>query len=305
MDPPPSLAVASGTIPAATAAAEPPLEPPGVRQRSHGLRAGGPNLGLRVRRDAELRRGGVTEQHQPGPSESPHDSRRRARGGGRQKIDCRRPAERRQWPRPNPSPRTERLRNGRRAAPPDVSALVSSAGRFAPSIVVARADDGAQARVQACRARQRQLEQLARPSPRAGGPAPPTRPRRAPRTRRPSAANGGHPFTHRICLSSATTSTRSLSAAQSRRRCPCRRRASSSSTPASLRHSTPAVWAAQIGDGEPLARLGPAHAPAGPVRGRAERRFVALPAHDVRPRPHRPRDDAQVARAGPDGSLCA
>ena len=38
VDPPPSLAVQNGTIPAATAAADPPLEPPGVRIGSHGLR---------------------------------------------------------------------------------------------------------------------------------------------------------------------------------------------------------------------------------------------------------------------------
>ncbi len=39
VEPPPSLAVAAGTRPAATAAALPPLEPPGVRSVSHGLRA--------------------------------------------------------------------------------------------------------------------------------------------------------------------------------------------------------------------------------------------------------------------------
>jgi hypothetical protein len=38
VDPPPSLAVPQGTRPAATAAAEPPDEPPGVRSRAHGLR---------------------------------------------------------------------------------------------------------------------------------------------------------------------------------------------------------------------------------------------------------------------------
>ena len=38
VDPPPSLAVANGTIPAATALADPPLDPPGVRVGSHGLR---------------------------------------------------------------------------------------------------------------------------------------------------------------------------------------------------------------------------------------------------------------------------
>src|SRR4051794_10161237 len=38
IDPPPSDAVANGMMPAATAADEPPLEPPGVRLTSHGLR---------------------------------------------------------------------------------------------------------------------------------------------------------------------------------------------------------------------------------------------------------------------------
>ena len=38
IDPPPSDAVAAGTSPAATAAAEPPEDPPGVRSRRHGLR---------------------------------------------------------------------------------------------------------------------------------------------------------------------------------------------------------------------------------------------------------------------------
>ena len=43
IEPPPSLPCASGTMPPATAAAAPPLEPPGVRSVSHGLRVG-PNL---------------------------------------------------------------------------------------------------------------------------------------------------------------------------------------------------------------------------------------------------------------------
>ncbi len=38
MEPPPSPPWAMGTMRAATAAAEPPLEPPGVRERSQGLR---------------------------------------------------------------------------------------------------------------------------------------------------------------------------------------------------------------------------------------------------------------------------
>jgi hypothetical protein len=40
IEPPPSLACAALTIPAATAAAEPPDEPPDVRPRSQGLRVG-------------------------------------------------------------------------------------------------------------------------------------------------------------------------------------------------------------------------------------------------------------------------
>ena len=45
VEPPPSLAWAIGTIALATAAAEPPDEPPGVRSRSHGLRDGGKRRG--------------------------------------------------------------------------------------------------------------------------------------------------------------------------------------------------------------------------------------------------------------------
>ena len=41
MEPPVSVPIAPEHIPATTAAAEPPLEPPVVRVWSHGLRAGG------------------------------------------------------------------------------------------------------------------------------------------------------------------------------------------------------------------------------------------------------------------------
>ena len=37
IEPPPSLACAAGTMPAETAAAAPPEEPPALRSRSHGL----------------------------------------------------------------------------------------------------------------------------------------------------------------------------------------------------------------------------------------------------------------------------
>lgn len=40
IEPPPSLAPATGTMPAATAAADPPEEPPGLRLVSHGFLAG-------------------------------------------------------------------------------------------------------------------------------------------------------------------------------------------------------------------------------------------------------------------------
>src|SRR5437762_9873018 len=42
-EPAPSEPCAIGPIPAATAAAAPPLEPPGVRSSCHGLRVGGPS----------------------------------------------------------------------------------------------------------------------------------------------------------------------------------------------------------------------------------------------------------------------
>ena len=40
IDPPPSLALAAGTMPEATAAAAPPEDPPGLWSVSHGLRVG-------------------------------------------------------------------------------------------------------------------------------------------------------------------------------------------------------------------------------------------------------------------------
>jgi hypothetical protein len=40
MDPPPSLACAAGTMPAATAADAPPLDPPELCPSFHGLRVG-------------------------------------------------------------------------------------------------------------------------------------------------------------------------------------------------------------------------------------------------------------------------
>ena len=47
IEPPPSLPCAKGTIPAATATAAPPLDPPASRDGSHGQRAG-PAMSLSV-----------------------------------------------------------------------------------------------------------------------------------------------------------------------------------------------------------------------------------------------------------------
>src|SRR6516165_8326338 len=52
IEPPMSLPCATATIPAATAAADPPLEPPGERLRSHGLRVGPYAKGSVVAEDA-------------------------------------------------------------------------------------------------------------------------------------------------------------------------------------------------------------------------------------------------------------
>jgi hypothetical protein len=51
IEPPPSLPWATGTRPADTAAAAPPLEPPALRVRSHGVRAG-PTTSLSVYDDS-------------------------------------------------------------------------------------------------------------------------------------------------------------------------------------------------------------------------------------------------------------
>ena len=45
IEPPPSEPCATGTSPAATAAAAPPDEPPAIRVRSHGVTAGGATSG--------------------------------------------------------------------------------------------------------------------------------------------------------------------------------------------------------------------------------------------------------------------
>ena len=73
IEPPPSLPCASGTIPAATAAADPPLDPPGVRDRSHGLRVGPPKRGSVVGRIANSGRFVVPDDHEARLAQPAHE----------------------------------------------------------------------------------------------------------------------------------------------------------------------------------------------------------------------------------------
>ena len=72
IEPPPSLPWASGTMPAATAAAAPPEEPPGVRSVSHGLRVGPEAARLGDRQDPELGQVGLADDHEAGLAQAPH-----------------------------------------------------------------------------------------------------------------------------------------------------------------------------------------------------------------------------------------
>ncbi len=56
-------------MPLATAAADPPLDPPVVRVVSHGLRVGTVRLRFRRRDDAELRRVGAADADETGVEE--------------------------------------------------------------------------------------------------------------------------------------------------------------------------------------------------------------------------------------------
>ena len=66
IDPPMSEPVARWTSPAASAAAEPPLDPPGVRSRFQGLRVGAVQHRARVGEVADLRRRGQADGHGAG-----------------------------------------------------------------------------------------------------------------------------------------------------------------------------------------------------------------------------------------------
>ena len=66
VDPPPSLAVANGTRPAATAAADPPLDPPGVRVGVPRVAGRAPRLGVGEAGGAELGRRRLAHRHGAG-----------------------------------------------------------------------------------------------------------------------------------------------------------------------------------------------------------------------------------------------
>ena len=70
MDPPPSLACATGTMPEATAAAEPPDDPPVECSVFHGLRDGAEAARLGGGQDAELGRVGLAADDEAGVDEA-------------------------------------------------------------------------------------------------------------------------------------------------------------------------------------------------------------------------------------------
>ena len=73
IEPPPSLAVARGAMPDASAAAEPPLEPPGVRSRFQGLRVGAEELVVGEGDVAELGRICLAHDDRPGGLQAGHE----------------------------------------------------------------------------------------------------------------------------------------------------------------------------------------------------------------------------------------
>ena len=72
-EPPESLPCASGTTPAATAAADAPLEPPGLRVVSHGFARRAVQHRLGRRHQGELGRRGGADDHQAGRAVAAHE----------------------------------------------------------------------------------------------------------------------------------------------------------------------------------------------------------------------------------------
>ena len=81
IEPPPSPPMPTGTIPAATATAVPPLEPPGVCSGFHGLRVIPPSTDS-VNGQAELRHPGLADDHRAGFAQPAHQLAVLGGGGG-------------------------------------------------------------------------------------------------------------------------------------------------------------------------------------------------------------------------------
>ena len=75
VEPPPSLPWAIGTMPAATAAPEPPLEPPGVRFSVPGIAGRAEAARLGRREDPQLRQGRLADDHEPGLTQAAYEER--------------------------------------------------------------------------------------------------------------------------------------------------------------------------------------------------------------------------------------
>ena len=86
IEPAPSEAVAAAHRPAATAAALPPLEPPGVRSVSQGLRVMPEGGALGGADDRQLGQVRLAEDHRARRAQPPHEARRRARPGRRERA---------------------------------------------------------------------------------------------------------------------------------------------------------------------------------------------------------------------------
>ena len=71
IEPPPSLPWASGTMPAATAAAAPPDEPPGRALGVPGVARGAEAARLGHRQDPELGHVRLAHDHEPGLAQAP------------------------------------------------------------------------------------------------------------------------------------------------------------------------------------------------------------------------------------------
>ena len=82
IEPAPSAASAAGTIPAATAAAEPPLDPPGVRLGVPRVAGDAPGHRLRERPEPQLGHRGLADDHRAGGAQAADDLRVGGRGDG-------------------------------------------------------------------------------------------------------------------------------------------------------------------------------------------------------------------------------